>query len=285
MNDNYNNNDQYPRISSNPLKEIEMVLKKYLLYPVFGMKRMYRFRYKKNLMLAFFDKRHAQYALDRPTLGAHSISDYEDAYYLRMPKAACTSIRKAIYHIGDVSLADAGKIFDSREVSLNNIKNIDNKSFFSFVRNPFPRTASNYTDRVLRADDFRYWYDGRLAASEVLDFKDFVKKIASISDDISNEHFCSQSYLLTTRDGKAIPNCYIGHVETLTEDFEPLRQKYGFAPLEHVNKSSDNKTDWRDYYDEETAKLVYDRYREDFERFGYEEEYQKLISYLAKKRG
>ena len=37
----------------------------------------------------------------------------------------------------------------------------------------------------------------------------------------------------------------------------------------------------RDYYTPKTAKMIYQRYRKDFERFGYEDEYPKLLDYLA----
>ncbi|MPN62502.1 hypothetical protein SDC9_210251 [bioreactor metagenome] len=38
-----------------------------------------------------------------------------------------------------------------------------------------------------------------------------------------------------------------------------------------------------DYYTPKTAKMVYRKYRKDFETFGYEDEYTKLLTYLAAK--
>ena len=66
------------------------------------------------------------------------------------------------------------------------------------------------------------------------------------------------------------------------EEYEKIRQKYGLEPLEHKNASS--VYDYRDYYTEELAELVYNRYRIDFETFDYEEEYPKLLEYLQRQK-
>lgn len=78
-----------------------------------------------------------------------------------------------------------------------------------------------------------------------------------------------------------MPN-FIGKFENLTEDWKILQEKFGFADLPHKNATS--KDDWRDYYDVKTAKLVYKIYKKDFETFGYEDEYQKLLKYLENKK-
>lgn len=62
------------------------------------------------------------------------------------------------------------------------------------------------------------------------------------------------------------------------EEYEVIRTKYGLDPLEHKNSSS--KYDYRDYYTEELVNLVYRRYKIDFETFGYEDEYERLMSYV-----
>lgn len=77
-----------------------------------------------------------------------------------------------------------------------------------------------------------------------------------------------------------MPN-YIGKFENLEEDWNFLQDKFSLGDLPHKNATP--KDDWRDYYDIETAKLVYKIYKKDFEAFGYENEYQRLLEYLKKK--
>lgn len=78
---------------------------------------------------------------------------------------------------------------------------------------------------------------------------------------------------------KIVPN-FIGKFENLQKDWRVLQEKFSLSDLSHKNAT--RKDDWRDYYDVKTAKLVYKIYKKDFETFGYEEEYQKLLEYLKK---
>ena len=77
---------------------------------------------------------------------------------------------------------------------------------------------------------------------------------------------------------------FIGKFETLKEDFEKVRVHLDLDSLMHKNKSTGEHSDWRDYYTPKTAKMVYQRYSKDFEMFGYEDEYPKLLDYLAGQR-
>lgn len=271
--------DQYKRIDTNVKREIFLFIKKYLLYPLWGMEKTQKSIRAIRAKTSFLAK-YPRMVSDRVSASTYPVPGYEKLYFIIIPKVAGSSILKTILPVETENLDELSAISLQKKMAINNLPDLESKQFFAFVRNPFSRIVSCYTDRVLRVDCFRYFGDGRLAASHITDFREFVKKIAVIPDDISDIHFCSQSYLLSTRDGSPIPNCYIGHFETLVEDFEPLRQKYGFAELEHVNKSSKSGTDWRDYYDQETAELVYNRYRKDFESYGYKDEFQKLKDYF-----
>ncbi|MCD8195581.1 MAG: sulfotransferase family protein [Lachnospiraceae bacterium] len=279
---NRNVGDQYEKVSFNIFKEIKVNLKRYIFYPAFGMEKVQKFIRKKDVKLSFI-KKNPQMISERPGVLVLPLPDHEDVYYLIMYKAACSSIMKAILHIDNKSLEDSRRVREEREIALDNLSNLEHKEFFTFVRNPFPKLVSCYTDRVLRVDSFRYLFDGRLAASQIHDFKEFAKVISSIPDDIADGHFCSQSYLLSTKDGTTLSNCYIGHFESLVDDFEPLRKKYGFDELKYVNKSARSGKNWKDYYDLETMDIVYNRYKNDFELYGYTDEYQKLKDYIDHK--
>lgn len=62
-----------------------------------------------------------------------------------------------------------------------------------------------------------------------------------------------------------MPN-FIGKFENLENDWKILQEKFDLGNLPH-----------------KTAKLVYKMYKKDFEAFGYENEYQKLLEYLKQK--
>ena len=74
---------------------------------------------------------------------------------------------------------------------------------------------------------------------------------------------------------------YVGRFETLYDDYERIKNRFGLSELEHRNASS--SYDYRDYYTKELAELVYQRYMIDFTTFKYDDEYDKLLQYLKKK--
>ena len=110
-------------------------------------------------------------------------------------------------------------------------------------------------------------------------FDHFIGSVCIIPTRFADMHFRSQ-YLTLYRHGKCVAD-YVGKFENLEADYEPIRRKYGFATLKHYNKSG--KGNWMDYYTPKTAKMVYCKYRKDFKTFGYEDEYHKLLTYLAQK--
>ena len=78
---------------------------------------------------------------------------------------------------------------------------------------------------------------------------------------------------------------YIGKFETLSQDWQFLAQQYGFSEeLPHLNRSKkdkkDTSSDFRTYYTKELAQLVYKRYQQDVELFGYRDAYEDLLDFV-----
>ena len=161
---------------------------------------------------------------------------------------------------------------------------------FTFVRNPFSRFVS-FFNNVYYYQNGKYHIasnanKGRYNfwVQEVSSFSELVYKTSKFSDCHLNPHAFPQHLYTDNLQAGGGKIDFIGKFETLEQDFEPIRQKFNLLYLEHQNKSKGEHKDWRDYYTPKTAKMIYQRYRKDFEMFGYEDEYPKLLDYLATKQ-
>ena len=78
---------------------------------------------------------------------------------------------------------------------------------------------------------------------------------------------------------------FVGKVENIKEEYEPIRERFNLLPLSHTNRAASlTGKCWMDYYTPFTAWLVYRKYKKDFIAFGYEDEYRKLKEYLKGKK-
>ena len=197
---------------------------------------------------------------------------------------------------------------------LNNIKNIDNKEgwrirgrnigegferknitldevnsyfVFTFVRNPFSRFVS-FFQYIYSSQNGKYHVRAKMRFNfwvhEVSSFSELVYKTSKLADCHLNPHAFPQHLYTDSLQASGGKIDFIGRFEALEQDFESIRQKINLLSLEHHNKSEGQHEDWRDYYTPKTAKMIYQRYRKDFEMFGYEDEYPKLLDYLAAKQ-
>ena len=191
--------------------------------------------------------------------------DEHKLIYVRVPKSANSSIRKSI----------AGGV--ENKVDLTQLKKqYPEHLSFSFVRNPWARLVSSYTEkiRVEGTEEEKFVggvYRGLLAMDSSfrvgMPFDEFAELICSFSDQKVEKHFKSQCYFLV-RDGVVIPD-FVGRVESIQEDWVRLAKMAKFdASIGHWNKS--RHSHYSEFYNERLIKLVADRYREDIEIFDYE---------------
>ncbi len=183
-----------------------------------------------------------------------------------------------------ISSYDKEGKFNARKVG---IEEINAYFIFTFARNPFARFVSCFVDKyppprsgsdqhTFRDNIFPYIY-------RVRNFLDLARRVSRLPHSYLDRHLLPQFFHIErfTRYGCKLD--FIGKVENIAEDFAPIREKYGLLPLETVNqKLRLRRQNWQDYYTPKTAKLVYGIYRKDFELFGYEEEYPKLLAYLRR---
>lgn len=152
----------------------------------------------------------------------------------------------------------------------------DESCKFAFVRNPWDRLVSLYF-YWKNFDDGHVIKSHPLAASTSrLNFRDFCKNLSAQSHLLPRMlkgdcggvlQMCSQTKWIGPDESPNVD--FIGRYENLEEDFSKVCRHLGVdAKLGHRNKSSHKH--YSEYYDDETAKVVGEIYREDIERFGYE---------------
>jgi hypothetical protein len=146
---------------------------------------------------------------------------------------------------------------------------------FAFVRNPWDRLVSCYTEKIRDDGDDENFVNG---VSRVLlpygvfkrgmSFAGFARAVAEIPDREAEPHFLSQHRFITAPSGALVVD-FVGRFETLRADFEVVRSRIrGPTRLPHLLKSSHGA--FREYYDRALIDVVGERYAEDVERFGYE---------------
>lgn len=198
------------------------------------------------------------------------------AIYFPIPKVASSSMKKFISRILNIKGSKeherkSPQYYNFREfpfVKKNEIlKKYKNYFKFTFVRNPYDRLVSCYEHWI--KNEFRSNFDIYDSVKPEMSFEEFVKAISKIPDHISDGHFRSQHTFITDRKGNLLVN-FIGKIENINTDFKKVCKKTGmpYKKLSRINKKAEKN--YREYYDEETKKLVQERYKKDFEMFGYE---------------
>lgn len=196
--------------------------------------------------------------------GIYSV--YADKYrciFIHIPKAAGSSVAKTLFGI------------KSRHLRYNEYEMANPRKFaryfkFAFVRNPW--------DRLLSAYDFlksggmndldRAWAQTHLA--QYPDFDSFVRGWVNAENIRTWVHFVPQYHFICD-DRLRIKVDYVGHYETIADDFAVIQTRLGVAPspLPKINSSAEKKH-YSAYYSAETKKIVAEVYAVDIELFSYE---------------
>lgn len=208
----------------------------------------------------------------------------EKLIYVVVSKSACSSIMAALTPMIGVNWTSTDdysvhELQWKRSYQLG--QRFDNYFIFSFVRNPYERLVSAYVSKcIVDPEKHGQFHFGDYVLGFLFrpnqSFESFVDTVVRIPDLLSDRHFKSQYGTIFNRRTNRID--YIGRVENLRVDFEPIHKRYMTAHLPNLNASG--KKDWRTYYNTRIARKVYRRYRKDFVRFGYSDAHDDLMNYL-----
>ncbi|MCV3392122.1 sulfotransferase family protein [Campylobacter sp. IFREMER_LSEM_CL2101] len=203
-----------------------------------------------------------------------NIKDFQKKYnciFIHVPKAAGTSIEKAIYET-DKWLTGHAKAKDYNQVEF--------QKFFSFgfVRNPYDRIVSafHYLKNGGGSDIDAQWAKENLSCYK--NFHDFVLDLKNkqIQEKIlSWMHFEPQYRFLCDNEKNIMVN-FVGKVENIQEDFNYIITMLQInRKLSHANKNT--HLHYTNYYTHETYKIIRELYKDDFELFDYDIEDNKIL--------
>ncbi|MGI6240041.1 MAG: sulfotransferase family 2 domain-containing protein [Christensenellales bacterium] len=222
------------------------------------------------------------------TRRTYHISHEKQLIYLSNSKVACSSIKASIYDLGDLSdyrrVHQVANACNDFELCVPWDKYADYYKF-TFVRNPFARLVSCYVNKLITDREKLGKTMQRLYFSRYLfgylnvdkGFHNWAARVCRIPDRLADRHFVGQHYLIHDAKGRPLVE-HVFRFENLAREYETIRERFALAPLPHYNKTK--KGNWMDYYDLETARRVYKRYKRDIEAFGYEEVYDALIAHI-----
>tara|TARA_Y100000593_G_scaffold44144_1_gene84230 strand:- start:1387 stop:1989 length:603 start_codon:yes stop_codon:yes gene_type:complete len=190
--------------------------------------------------------------LFNPKRGINASEEY-GCVFIHVPKAAGNSV-KSIFKI---------KSHAHRPVSEHEPELLEENYVFSFVRNPWDRFVSAYF--FLRGGGMG-WYD-KESKKKYIDkfssFDDFVKN-SNYDDLMKNQiHFRPQCYYL---DG---PVDFLGRYEDLQSGIDTICDQLEIPRQQLPHKNKSNHKDYTKYYNDETRKIVAEKYADDIREFGY----------------
>jgi chondroitin 4-sulfotransferase 11 len=226
------------------------------------------------------------------------VSDEREFVYLVVQKVACSSIKTALVPLFDLDTAQYETVRKDGAQSLKVHKLFDNSGYqigklqfaselegkyrdyfkFAFVRNPWDRLVSCYSQKLSDGKGDNIGRRSNLSPSisgielyNGMPFDHFVQAIHAIPDDKANSHFRSQCATICDEDGNIMAD-FVGHFETLEEDFRYVAGEIGVPELQlpHLLRSKNREgRSYSEFYDDRLAELVYERYTKDIELFGY----------------
>lgn len=200
-----------------------------------------------------------------PTKHYVTRSDKNRIIYFINPKCACTSLKAFVVTNDDQINIDTAKIGkDGAFAGIDKTEDItpyDDYFKFSFVRNPWDRLVSCYTEKVL---DQGRWAD---IFGPAPSFEHFVRTVASIPDEAADMHWRSQHVNLVDRENNVVVD-FLGRVEEIEDGVRDIASRAGLEfNLGHYRKSTHRP--YTSYYDGETRQLVAQRFAVDIAMFGY----------------
>lgn len=138
------------------------------------------------------------------------------------------------------------------------------KFSFAIVRNPWDKVVSHYHFRVMTNQTD--------LGSKQVDFETWVRLAYGEKDSAYYDNpkmFMPQLDWISDCDGNMLVD-YVGRFEKLEEEFKTICTKIDLSRcgLPHVKKS--RRGDYREYYEDESARIISTFYEKDIEYFGYE---------------
>lgn len=186
--------------------------------------------------------------------------------FVHVPKAAGTSINKAVYGrtLGHYTAQQLHFRFPSL---------FSNSLTFSLVRNPWDRALSAYRFACMgRTESMGVYKPEQYQIPEFSSFERFVCDWLPSRDLSKCDFIFRPQYLFVCDQNKRVMVDHLGHVERLDETIRYLEERLGRSiDVKMVNATSAGMVSYRDAYSsKEMIEIVRSVYKEDVDLFGYE---------------
>lgn len=203
------------------------------------------------------------------------ISHKYTAIFVHVPKTGGTSIQKFLKIAKQPSSLWGSEkeiriFFNNRKYALQHvpaayIKYMYPEMFeeyfkFGFVRNPYDRVLSEYRWQH-RKDEY--------LNQDINDPTYFLKWIKEFYERDNTDHKCTQKCILYYNDVLLVDKVY--KYEDFDESIKDIKMMLGAHELQigHFNKS-ERQVDKEKLLNEENKEFIYNRFKEDFDTFGYD---------------
>ena len=219
------------------------------------------------------------------------IATYSDQYrliYYSVPKVACTTIKTCIAKLDNVETTGLGVHNKNPAIKRLTIKASNAASYadyyrFSFVRNPWDRLFSCYKNKVY--DPPRFFPKSNPYYNEKGEFKDFIRRygnlkfkdmqfedfvhfVTGLPDYRCDPHFLPQHYFFELKKLD-----FVGRFENFQSDMRTVLRRiapdFDASEIISEKKQSSSPGHYKDAYDDQTRKLVAQKYKQDIELFSY----------------
>jgi hypothetical protein len=199
------------------------------------------------------------------------IIDKEKLIFIHIPKNAGTSIN-TYFSEEPVTIEIQGKkVFKHetiKEIKRDYFKIYNSYTKFAIIRNPYERMVSWYSYiRKYRLDNDNiktYQYNSKSNLYEVVEI--------AKADIMGFRLWVKNPTILDPRNWLLNNQCYWIDKTVVLLRFENLNTELNKFFNKKINlpiKNATSKHNILDYYDKETSNIVYERYKEDFEKFNY----------------
>jgi hypothetical protein len=222
------------------------------------------------------------------------VSDEHEFIYFIIQKSACTSIKTALLPLFDIDpsahevqqehaagyglhglFTTSSYLIDKGQLVAELNGRYRDYFKFAFVRNPWDRLVSCYSEKV--ADSERAFKPSErrdIRLGRGTPFAEFVETVCTIPDNEANIHFRSQHKTVCgPGEDRPIMADFVGRFENLAADFDVVAERIGGAhkpqlPHRHRSRSRESRS-YVEFYDDGLRNLVRERFWEDIEIFGY----------------
>jgi len=184
--------------------------------------------------------------------------------YVEVKKVACTSIKDALLRTDGEVASTGGQIHCHRQWD-RVPRDWRAKHTFTFVRHPFDRLVSAYTEK-LRGDIARM-LKGNCPLSPDASFLEWVRWVTSKHPAHADGHWIPQTIVLKRRRAVAPETCY--RFENIIVEWINLQHR--FPPLVELPRHNVSRVDdpWQGYYCGESIDLAKKFYESDLREWGY----------------